>query len=150
MNADIRANKDFWAGAMLIAVGVATVVIAHDYPLGSTFRMGPGYFPSVLGGILALFGLGLLVRGLRGGEKITGGWSLRAMIVLPVSFVLFGVLMDRAGFVPALAVVIFGSALASSEFKLGEVLLLTAVLTAACVGIFSWGLEMPHPLLVGF
>jgi hypothetical protein len=104
----------------------------------------------VLGVILALLGLVLLARGLRGGEKIVGGWSLRALIILPASFVLFGVLMDHAGFVPALAVVIFGSALAGSEFKLGEVTLLTVVLTALCVAIFSFGLQMPYPLIVGF
>ena len=150
MNADLFNNKDFWAGVMLIAIGVAAVLIAHDYPIGSAFRMGPGYFPSVLGGILALFGLSLLVRSLRSGEKIAGGWSLRALIVLPLSFALFGSLMDHAGFVPALAVLIFGAAAASSEFKFREVALLTVVLTALSVGIFVWGLGLPYPLLVGF
>jgi hypothetical protein len=52
--------------------------------------------------------------------------------------------------VPALAVLIFGSAAASTEFKLGEVALLTVVLTALSVGIFIWGLGLPYPLLVGF
>lgn len=150
MNVDIRNNKDFWAGVMLIATGLASILIARDYPLGSTFRMGPGYFPSVLGGILTLFGLSLLIKGLRSSEKITGSWSLRALIMLPLSFVLFGVLMDHAGFVPALAVLIFGSATASSEFKLIEVALLTVVLTALSVGIFIWGLGLPYPLLAGF
>jgi uncharacterized membrane protein len=150
MNADLPNNKDFWAGAMLIAVGVAAVLIARDYPFGSAFRMGPGYFPSVLGGILALFGLSLLVRAMRGGEKIVGGWSLRALVILPLSFVLFGVLMDHAGFVPALAVLIFGSAAAGSEFKFGQVALLTVALTVLSVGIFIWGLGLPYPLLVGF
>src|SRR5262245_46864205 len=112
MPSDLQNNKDFWAGVMLIATGVAAVVIARDYPFGSAFRMGPGYFPSVLGCILAVFGLVLLVRGLRSIAPIAGGWSLRALIVLPISFVLFGVLMDRAGFVPALVVLIFGSAAA--------------------------------------
>jgi hypothetical protein len=150
MRSDLLNNKDFWAGVMLIALGVAAVVIARDYPFGTAWRMGPGYFPSVLGGILTLFGLVLLARGLRGGEKIAGGWSLRALVILPTSFVLFGVLMDRAGFVPALVVVIFGSALAGNEFRLGEVALLTAALTALCVAIFSFGLQMPYPLIVGF
>jgi hypothetical protein len=149
MNADLFNNKDFWAGVMLIAIGAAAVLIARDYPFGSAFRMGPGYFPSVLGGILALFGLGLLIRGLHSGEQIAGGWSLRALIVLPLSFVLFGLLMDRAGFVPALAVLIFGSAAASGEFKFREVAVLTVVLTALSVGIFIWGLGLPYPLLVG-
>jgi hypothetical protein len=151
MQFEFHHSKDFWAGVMLIAIGIAAVVIARDYPFGTAWRMGPGYFPSVLGGILTLFGLVLLARGLRGsGEKIAGGWSLRALILLPVSFALFGVLMDRAGFVPALAVVIFGSALAGSEFRLGEVALLTVVLILLCVGIFSFGLQMPYPLIIGF
>jgi len=150
MNANIRNNKDFWAGVMLIATGVAAVFIARDYPLGSAFRMGPGYFPSVLGGILALFGLVLLARGFRSNEQIVGGWSRRALIILPLSFVLFGVLMDHAGFVPALAVLIFGSAVGGREFKIGEVALLTVVLTVLSIGIFVWGLGLPYPLLVGF
>jgi uncharacterized membrane protein len=150
MNADIRNNKDFWAGVMLIATGLAAVFIARDYPLGSAFRMGPGYFPSVLGGVLALFGLVLLARGLRSSEKIVGGWSLRALIVLPLSFVMFGALMDHAGFVPALVVLIFGSAAGGSEFKFGEIALLTVVLTVLSVAIFIWGLGLPYPLLVGF
>ena len=150
MNADIHNNKDIWAGAMLIATGAASIFIARDYPFGSAFRMGPGYFPSVLGGILVLFGLSLLVRGLRSSEQITGGWPLRALIMLPLSFVLFGFLMDRAGFVPALAVLIFGSAGASSEFKLAEVIWLTVTLTALSVGIFIKGLGLPYPLIVGF
>ena len=53
-------NKDFWAGVMLIATGAATMFIARGYAFGTTLRMGPGYFPTVLGGILILFGLYLL------------------------------------------------------------------------------------------
>ena len=54
-------NKDFWAGIMLIATGAASIFIARDYPFGSTMRMGPGYFPTMLGGILVLFGLYVLI-----------------------------------------------------------------------------------------
>ncbi len=65
-------NKDFWAGLMLIAIGTATVLIARNYPFGTTLRMGPGYFPTVLGGVLVLFGLYLAIDGLRRGERIAG------------------------------------------------------------------------------
>jgi hypothetical protein len=150
MQLDFRNNQDVWAGVMLIGTGVAAVVIARGYPFGTALRMGPGYFPSVLGGLLAIAGLYLLVKGLRSGEKITGHWSLRALIVIPLSLVLFGVLMEHAGFVPALAVLIFGSAAAGTEFKLGEVLLLTVGLTAASVVVFVWALGLPYPLLAGF
>ncbi|HEX4990470.1 MAG TPA: tripartite tricarboxylate transporter TctB family protein, partial [Candidatus Binatia bacterium] len=71
MKIALRNNKDFWAGIMLITTGAASIFIARDYPFGSTIRMGPGYFPSVLGGILVLFGLYVMIMGLRSGEKIT-------------------------------------------------------------------------------
>jgi Tripartite tricarboxylate transporter TctB family len=150
MKLELSDNKDIWAGAMLIAVGAATVLIARNYAFGTTLRMGPGYFPTVLGAILVLFGIYLVVTGLRSNERIRGAWSLRAVIVLPLAFVLFGVMMTYAGFVPALLVLIFGSALASPQFKLVEILLLSAVLIAISVALFVWGLGLPYPLLVGF
>jgi hypothetical protein len=134
---------------MLVGLGMAAVLIARDYTFGSAVRMGPGYFPTLLGGLLVLFGIYLLVKGLRSQEQIEGNWSLRALIVLPLSMVLFGVLMDRAGFIPALVVLIFGSALAGTEFRFVEVALLTVGLTVFSVLVFIWGLGLPYPLLVG-
>jgi len=149
MQLEFRSNRDFWAGVMMIVTGAVAVIIARDYAFGTALRMGPGYFPSVLGGVLVLFGLYLLAQGLRSNEKIEGGWSLRALIVLPLSLVLFGLLMDHAGFVPALMVLIVGSAAAGSEFRLGEALLLATGLTAFAVVLFIWGLGLPYPLLAG-
>ena len=143
-------SKDFWAGVLLITTGVVAVFIARDYPFGTTLRMGPGYFPSVLGGLLVLFGLYLVITGLRGSEKLEGSWSLRALIVLPLSLVLFGALIDRAGFVPALLVLIFGAAAAGTEFKVVEVLLFSLLLTALSVVVFIWGLGLPYPLVAEF
>jgi hypothetical protein len=145
----LLASKDFWGGLMLVAVGVAAALIARGYPFGTALRMGPGYFPTVLGGILALFGLYLVAKSLRHREPIEGGWSLRALVILPLALILFGILMDRAGFIPALAVLIFGSAAASREFRLVEVAALTVCLIAFCVAVFVWGLGLPYPLLAG-
>jgi hypothetical protein len=150
MQLEFRGNKDFWAGVMMIATGLTAIVIARNYDFGTALRMGPGYFPSVLGGILILFGLYLVASGLRSNEKIVGGWSLRALIVLPLALILFGVLMDYAGFVPALMVLIVGSALAGNEFRLFEVLALAIGLTAFAVALFVWGLNMPYPLFIGW
>src|SRR5438132_234484 len=83
MQLEIRNNRDVWAGAMLIVTGAASVIIARDYAFGTSLRMGPGYFPWVWGGLLVLFGLYLVAAGLRSNEKIEGGWSLRALVVLP-------------------------------------------------------------------
>ena len=149
MQLQLRSNRDFWAGVMLIATGAGAVILARDYAFGTTLRMGPGYFPSVLGGVLVLFGLYVLAQGLRSNDRIAGHWSLRALIVLPLSLVLFGLLMERAGFVPALMVLIVGSAAAGNEFKLGEALLLAVGLTAFAVALFIWGLGLPYPLLAG-
>ena len=150
MKVGLRDNQDFWAGVMLLAIGVTAVVIARNYPFGTSLRMGPGYFPTVLGSILALFGLWFVVKAFRSTETIEAGGSLRALSVIPLSLVLFGILMNYAGFVPALMVLIFGSALATTEFNIFEVVLLTVGLTAACVAVFIWGLGLPYPLLADF
>jgi hypothetical protein len=142
-------SKDFWSGIMLIAIGAGAVVIGRDYPFGTALRMGAGFFPLVLGAALVLFGVFFAVRGLRSSDRIEGNWSLRALVVLPLAFILFGLLMQHAGFVPALFALIVGSAAAGTEFRLVEVLLLAAFLTVVCVAVFIWALGLPYPLFSG-
>lgn len=149
MQLEFRNNRDVWAGAMLIATGAAAVIVARDYSFGTALRMGPGYFPSVLGGALVLFGVYLVAQGLRSNAKIEGNWSLRALIVLPLSLVLFGLLMEYAGFVPALMVLIVGSSAAGKDFRPVEALLLAVGLTAFAVLLFIYGLGLPYPLFSG-
>lgn len=149
MKVELRNNKDFLSGLMFIVIGLGSIFIARDYPVGSALRMGPGYFPVALGGILFVMGVYVLVQGLIKKEQVQGNWSLRALIVLPVAIVVFGFLVERAGFVPALVVLMIISAAAGTEFRFREVLLLTVALTAASVGIFIYGLGMPYPLFGG-
>ena len=149
MKLDFGQNRDFWAGLMFIAFGTVAIVVARDYPFGRLLRMGSGYFPTMMGTILVLFGIYITGKGLHRGEKIGGSWSARAFIILPVMIVLFGILIERTGFMPALAVLAFGSAAASKEFKWGEVVILTAFLTALSVALFIWGLGLPYPLVKG-
>jgi putative tricarboxylic transport membrane protein len=149
MHPSVLNNKDVWAGLLLIAIGAAAMFIARNYAFGTALRMGPGFFPIVLGGALILFGLYTLASGLRTGEQIGGSWSLRALIILPLALVLFGVLMEHGGFVPAMFVLIFASATATTEFKLVEVLVFAVGLTALCVAVFVWALGLPYPLLTG-
>lgn len=91
-----------------------------------------------------------MLKGWRSPAKIEGAWSLRALLVLPAALALFGLLIDRAGFIPALAALIFGSAAAGREFKWGEVLLLTVGLTLLSVAVFIWGLGLPYSLFTLF
>jgi Tripartite tricarboxylate transporter TctB family len=149
MSIDLLRNRDFWAGLMLISIGSGAMLLARDYAFGTSLRMGPGYFPSVLGGVLVLFGLVLAVRGWRSGERIEPGWSLRALVILPLAFVLFGLLIERAGFVPALFVLIVAAAAASRESNLREVILLALFLTLTSVAVFIWALGLPYRLFPG-
>ena len=147
MRIDFR-NKDFWSGVMLLTFGLGSGYIASGYPMGTVLRMGSGYFPMILSGILCVFGLVLIARSVTTDEQIEPGWSFRALIILPITFALFGYLLDRAGFVPAMTLLIFGSALAGSEFKLIEVLALAIFMTVVCSLIFIWALGLPYPLYV--
>jgi putative tricarboxylic transport membrane protein len=150
MRIELRDNAGFWSGLMLVGTGAAAIVIAADYRLGSALRMGPGYFPAALGGILIILGLVVLARGLKDRQPIVGRWSLRALVLLPLSLVLFGVLMEYAGFVPALLVLVVGSSAAGKEFNIVEALMLAVVLTVCAVGVFIWALGLPFPLVAGW
>ena len=143
-------NKDFWAGLILIGFGAAAIFISRDYGFGSASRMGPGFFPVILGGIMIVFGVYVTAMGLRSGERITQRLSARTMLLPPLALVLFGLLIDRTGFVPALVVLIFVAAASGKGFRFLEVLLLTAVLVVASVALFIWGLGLPYPLIKGF
>ena len=67
----LHLNKDVAAGAMFMAWGLAGLWLARTYPVGTAMRMGPGYFPNVLGWLLLVFGVGIAVRGaLTEGEKL--------------------------------------------------------------------------------
>jgi hypothetical protein len=148
MWSNLFGNKDFWAGLMLIVLGAMTVLVARAYPMGTVLRMGAGFFPTMLGYILVVFGAILVIKGARSTDSIERNWSQRALIVIPVTLIMFGLLVERIGFVPSLLMLIVCSAAASSEFRLLEAACVGAVLTALCVAVFIWGLGLPYPLLV--
>jgi hypothetical protein len=150
MKPELARNKDFWSGVMLILIGGAAMVIAREYRFGSAGRMGPGFFPIILGGILVAFGICLIAKGLRGAEKIQARLSFRALVLPPLALVLFGLFVERAGFIPALVVLIFGSAASGRAFRIKDVLLLTVTLVVGAVALFIWGLGLPYPLFKGF
>jgi hypothetical protein len=149
MKPDLRSNKDFLAGLLFLFLGGFAVAVANSYPMGSTMRMGPGYFPTALGVILCLFGVYLMVRGIRTGGKMESGWTWRPLAFITLSIALFGFLLDRAGMIPALVAMFFAAAAAGREFRFKEVLLLTVVMGAFAAAVFLYGLKLPYPLLPG-
>jgi hypothetical protein len=150
MKFDLRNNRDFLAGLLFILIGAVAVVIARDYPMGSAMRMGPGYFPTILGSMLCLFGVYVMLRGIFSGEKVKGEWGWKLLALITLSIVLFGFIMDRLGMIPALVVMFFASALAGPEFRFKEVLLLTVLMSVFAVGVFVYGLKLPYQLFGGF
>ena len=145
----LTGNKRFLSGIMFLVTGAVAIYIAQDYPMGSALRMGPGYFPIVLGGLIGLFGIWELIIGVIKPDPVKGNWSIRALIILPLSCVVFGVMMEKVGFVPALIALIIVSATAGKEFKLWEAIAMSIVLTILCTGIFIYGLGLPYPLFSG-
>jgi hypothetical protein len=136
-------NRDLLAGLMFAAWGLAGLWFGRDLPIGIALRMGPGYVPWLLSWMLFVIGCVIAVKGaLVGGEPMTR-WNLRPLVLLPLSLLIFAVLIEPAGLpIAALAVVIMG-ALAGSEFRLGEVVILGVSLAVCAVGLFVYGLGLP-------
>ena len=144
----VRNPKDFWAGVIYLALGLAVILLGRNYSLGSAARMGPGYFPIVLGALLALFGVVSIARSfVRAGEAVAAiAW--KPLVLVIGATVLFGLLMERAGLLVALPVLIVVSALASQHTRadLQSALALIGIV-AFCALVFVKGLGVPMPLL---
>lgn len=148
MSLAIRAPKDFGLGAIYVAAGAAGVVIAQDYPFGSGARMGPGYFPTIVGSLLFLFGLAAVARSLtfEGGKIGLIGWKALGLVI--GALVVFMFLVDRAGFPVAGMALLLLCAAASRRFRPDAVALLGAAgLIAACSLVFVRWLGVPMPLV---
>lgn len=143
----IRSSKDFWTGFIYIFFGSSTLIIGRDYPMGTAIKMGPSYFPTVLGGLLILIGIISLVRSfLKTGTPI-GRFTFKGLALVVVSTVLFGLLVRGAGLVIALPLLVIVSASASKDFRWTSSLLMAAGLTLFCALVFLKGLGIPLPIL---
>jgi hypothetical protein len=166
MKVDPWKSKDLWAGLVFILIGGLAMIIARSYPMGSAMRMGPGYFPTILGGLLSLFGIYLFVHALvdstpgrstpsvpenavRGPPPHEEPWAWKPLALITLAMVLFGFTVSRLGLIPALVVMFFVSALAGREFRFKEMLVLTVSMSTFAVCVFVYGLKLPFRLLVG-
>lgn len=148
----IKHQKDFWSGVMFFAIGLAFVALAQDYTIGSAQRMGPGYFPSALGGLLTVLGLIIAIKGLaRAAPDVRiERFHFGPLAIVLGGVALFGLLLRPAGLVLALLALIGVSAYASHEFRLREVVPLAAFLVALVLAVFIWGLGMVIPVWPAF
>ena len=143
----IKSPKNFWAGLMFIGTGVFFAVWAlTHYQMGTAVRMGPAYFPTVLGGLLVVLGAIVLFGSFAiEGPKVPA-FAFRPLILVSVGCLLYGYLMKPLGLVLATAVLVFVSAFGGHEFRWKEVTILFVVLIIFSVLVFVKGLTLPFPL----
>lgn len=143
-----RIGKDVLAGATFIAFGLAFALTASTYPIGSALRMGPGYFPIVLGGLLVLLGVLTVVKGfVAPDEGELGPVPWRALALLLGAVLFFGFAVRGLGLIPTLFVTVFLAALAGFQVRLVPAAVIAAGLTALCYLIFIVALQLRLPLL---
>jgi hypothetical protein len=142
----IRNPKDFWSGLLFAAFGLAAIVIAANYPLGTAARMGPGYFPRLLGLLLVALGAALVLRGVRSKGPALPGWQWRPLLVVLGSVVVFAIIVTRVGLLLSTVALIFAASTASREFRPREALLSGVLLAVLVVAVFVVGLKLQLPV----
>ena len=141
----IRNHKDFYSGLIFIFFGALAVVVARNYPMGSTLRMGPGYFPTLLGSVLAILGFLITARALWLDGEAIEPLAPRPMALVLGAVLAFALLIERTGLVLATVALVVLSRL-SEEFRLGEVAALSVLLAALGVAVFVYGLGLPFSI----
>lgn len=143
----IRNHRDFRAGAMFVVIGVAFAAFSQSYALGTPARMGPGFFPTMLGVLLALLGAAIVVRSLAAGErKPMEKVRWRPLVLILLSVLVFAIGLPRLGVVVSIALLVGISSLAAEDFRWKETLASIAVLIALSWLVFVKGLDLQFPV----
>jgi hypothetical protein len=142
-----RNPKDLWTGVLFIAVGLAAVYFARSQPIGTAMRMGPAYFPTMLGLLLALIGSALLVRSFVRTGLPVGTFALGKVAWITGSILLFGFLLRGMGLVIAIIAIVFLSAYASRKFRWPVALLLAVGIALSSAIVFIVLLGIPIPII---
>ena len=145
-----RAVTDVLAGLIFVAFGLAFATTSLRYEIGTPLRMGPGYFPLALGGILVLLGLLIAGKGFvagSGAEGRLGSVPWRGLLLIVLAVLFFGLTVRGLGLVPATAVTALATALASYRTGILAAVAIAAGLTVLCVLIFVLALQLRLPLV---
>jgi hypothetical protein len=157
----IKSQKDFFSGLMFIVAGVAFAWGATTYNVGEGARMGPGYFPLMLGIVLALIGSVVLFTALvvevEGGERI-GKWAWRPLFFIIMANVLFGILLaglpsiklPGMGLIAAIYGLVIVASMADGHFHLRDVLILATALAVGSYLAFILLLKLQIPVWPSF
>ncbi|MFN0315047.1 MAG: tripartite tricarboxylate transporter TctB family protein [Burkholderiales bacterium] len=146
MTTAIKNPKDFYSGLLFMAFGLAAVIIGRDYPMGTAVRMGPGYFPTILGYILIVMGGILVFRGVVTRGEPVGGVAVKAMVLVLGAVSFFAGAVDVLGLVVSVAAVVLISSMANKGFKPVELAGLLLAMLGLSVGLFGYGLSLPFKI----
>ena len=157
----IKSQKDFFSGLMFMGVGIAFAWGATTYTVGTGARMGPGYFPLMLGILLAIIGAVMAFKATVvetvGGDKI-GKWAWKPLVFILLANFTFGVLLGGLPSigVPAMGLIVgiyaltFIASLAGNEFRAKSVFVLATILAAGSYVAFVWALKLQFPVWPSF
>lgn len=148
MRVRIRNYNELGAGTIYLLLGVSALWLGRDYPMGTGARMGPGYFPVILGALLAGFGIIAFIRSLVLENIEIPTFAFRQLILVVGSIVLFAVFLPYVGIVVSLMVLMLVGASASSRFRLHwRYVLGILIFVALCTFVFVYALGVPIPLV---
>lgn len=147
-----KHNKNLYAAILLIACGAGTVLEANTYPLGTLSRMGPGYYPAMLGIVLLILGLLIAVFDhVEDDEDITRSATatkknrVRGLFCIIAGMVAFMVLGRYGGLVPATFALVFIAAMGDTKHTLVSAAALATGTAIVGALIFVWGLQLQLP-----
>jgi len=139
----IRSPKDFWSGLVFIAIAVAFMALAARYRLGTAEKMGPGFFPIMIGIVQAGLGAILLGRSFVLDGPPLARMRLSPLAITVVAVVLFGIALDWLGLAAAITALVIVGAYADRSTRLVESVALAAALVFFSVVMFVWVLGLP-------
>ena len=157
----IKSQKDFFAGLMFMSIGVAFAWGATTYNVGNGARMGPGYFPLMLGILLAVIGCVITFKATtvetQDGDKI-GKWAWKPLFFILAANFTFGILLGGLPSlgIPAMGLIVgiyaltFIASLAGQEFHAKSVFVLATVLAVGSYVAFVWALKLQFPVWPSF
>ena len=148
MPSRFRHSQDFWSGCAFTAFGAVTVVLAQSLPLGTAARMGPGYFPTVLGVLLAGIGAVMLLKSVvvvANSERI-GRIDIWLLLRVLLAVAAFALLLNPLGIVLTAMIVVVVASWAGHEFRLGEALINGIVLALLSYALFIRALGQTMPV----
>lgn len=148
---DLVGKRDFYAGGLMILIGLGIALKGSTYRLGTLMHMGPGFFPTALGILLVLIGIAIAAAGVgpsEGDESILPEhpqwWAWLCILLSPAVFILFG---RYFGMIPGTFACVFIAALGDRNATWLGTIVLSTVVTIFGVALFSYFLQVPMPIL---